>query len=603
MFVKEIKEDCKQVLGICPDWTIYNRLTQAIEVLSNEGNWDSLQAYMDMTVTNRIITLPRDVETPVKVNINNNPSFTRSRLYEFSLNGPGNDMPGTKYSWMDRGEVVVFRNPNSSGVRADSDDPIDTGRLLNITGLDINDRIQVEAIAVNGPLSDHKYKSITRVGKEDTLKKVTLLDEDEIQLAIYYPVEPEPRYRQIILSEDAKAIRMQYRRKTYKITSDEEWIPLDSTMAILTMLKALEAIRNGSTEELQKVPTLKAEAIDFLKKEQISRNNFEIASQSELPPCRDLNYNNADSVIVADIYNDTCDIFGPIGQPRIFDKITDGVELLNNHAQWDGLVGYVDLITDNHRYITLPRYVESPVEINLNGTPAMMRNKWFEFHLNGPGSSSTACGYWDDIGDVATIRPLVAPVQLTARNDLLEDDGKTITVYGWDINGKWIETLQDAEWKDGLRVSMSQDGAKPDPDAKTVARIERIVKDKTTGFCQLVGYIPAQKATIPIGYYFPDETEPNYHRIKLPSACTWVRMRYRKRQLKVTSLTDPLHLKNKLAIVTALRSIKALESDASQAQALELKAIDYLVREQASRNPGETFSIQFSGIEPSEVII
>ena len=137
---------------------------------------------------------------------------------------------------------------------------------------------------------------------------------------------------------------------------------------------------------------------------------------------------------------------------------------------------------------------------------------------------------------------------------------------------------------------------------ETIARIERITKEPTTGFCQLVGYEPNQKATIPIGYYFPDETEPNYRRIKLGSMCAWARMRYRKRQIKVTSLTDPLHLKSKLAIVTALRSVKALEKDPAAAQAFETKAVEYLSREQASRNPAETFSVQFEGIE-SEVII
>jgi hypothetical protein len=868
MRVSEIKTDAKEVLGYCEDDTLYGRLTQAVEVLSKEGNWDSLQAYIDIVVDDRVVTLPRDVLIPLEININNHPAFSRSKLYEFTMNGPGSDMQDTLgYSWMDKGTVPVMKQPNGMQIAASGINVADAGLTIKLWGYDQSGRECYDAIVIGGTdpaqltPSVNTFQIITQVSKPVTAGRVDLygiktnrppgifpppppgpppppvqcadptivpnggtfpgrvavaINDNEpgakmsitldgsiptpdhgqivdsrrfaysppfgdttvsvlafkdglansdvvtavfhivtpdhspgpsfnpiggtyqlpvlvainapgadhlaytiddpippspthgiqsprnfthvrinsgthtlramsytagrqnsavtvatyiivhgrtfglpfedlgenplfdsgtgnpppvgneipvpnpptpfppvpqppildggpdflIFLTSYYADETEPAYRQILLNAVVpgtniapRGIRMLYRRRTYAITSDDDWIPLNSHMAILTALRALESLRNGTTEELQKVDPLLKQAVDFLQKDQKVLDMFDLAAQSEIPPTLDLNYVTADSLVVADIFDDACQIFGPIGRNQIYDKITAAAEILNNQGQWDGLIGYVDLLTDSHHYITLPRYVEAPIAININGTPRMMRNKWFEFHLNGPGSHNMgALRYWDDMADVVTIRPIPWPSKLVARCDLASDNGKIIKVFGYDAYDTELRTQAgDVAPEDGLTIPMSTDGVLIDAQP-LVARIERITKQQTNGYCQLMAWEPQTKTAVPIGFYHPDELEPNYHRVRLPHKCAWVRMKYRKRQIKVSGLTDPLHLRSKMAIVTAMKSIKALDTDPGLAETLEKKAIDYLDKEQSSRNPSETFNIQFEGLE-TEVII
>jgi hypothetical protein len=70
-------------------------------------------------------------------------------------------------------------------------------------------------------------------------------------------------------------------------------------------------------------------------------------------------------------------------------------------------------------------------------------------------------------------------------------------------------------------------------------------------------------------------------------------MRYRTRNIKITKMSDPLNMKSKTALITMLRSMKALETDPAAAQAFELTAVKMISEEEMSRNPSETFDLQF----------
>jgi len=245
-----------------------------------------------------------------------------------------------------------------------------------------------------------------------------------------------------------------------------------------------------------------------------------------------------------------------------------------------------------------------------------MRNKWSEFHLNGPGTDEYGGQYmggaqfgswygaggsgrwgqihaWDAIGTVCTIKPMRAVSQLVAIPDSMADDGKTLRIYGYDGTGKWII---DQDGEDGFTLTVDHTKLVPDKDTdQQVARIERITRDATSNFVKLYAFDAIQQTiSVLLGYYYPDETEPQYFRIKLPLDARWIRLRYRKRTLKVTSVWQPLHLYSRMSIITMVRSLKALESDASGAQVLEEKAVKFLDDDQKARNPGEVFQLQFN---------
>ena len=605
MIARDIFQDAKAVLGQCSESTIFSRLTDAVETLANKGQWEPLLGYYDAPVNaGNLVSLPRDVEMPIRVNVDNTPSYARDRLYEFTLNGPGPDSPSANWSWEDRGTTPTFiplTAAMADRIKFESTDAADNGKLIRIYGTGLGASEISETMVLNSAVpqtTSSIFTSITRISKDVTAGLVNVYRyTNGAILSTYYGNDTEPFYRQIRLSKTGVTARVLFRRRTFVISSQDDFIPLHSKMAILMMLKANDAYRKGSIEQMALGQAYEKQALAFLKEEQDSRNTFaELAAQDD-QPIYGLNVNNRDSIIAADVYDDAVKIFGKEGMQRTLDRISESVEALANKSQWDGMDGYIDIATDEDT-ITLPRYVETPISVNTGGRPAFMRNKWFEFHLNGPGSD---CGgsvgwAWDDRGEVVTLKDVDYEQQLIAIPDLSEDNGKYIRIFGYDADDKWIRSTNPNTGKDddGFWVMISQSVVSPDSGSQKVSRIERITKDITKGFVSLSGFdTDGLNATL-IGYYWPDETEPRYRRIRVGCSCDWVRMRYRKRTRKITSLTDPIHLQSKLSVVTMMMSLAALgKGDVQTSEMMEQKAGQYLSEEQMTRSPAEVFSFQF----------
>lgn len=603
MFVKDIIEQACAVTGLNSNDGpngLYNAITDAVEILANKANWDPMQGYLDIRVQDgKTCILPRQVEYPIKININANPSFSRDKLYEFVLNGPGNDMLEVGNSnWMDRGVVPFFKELDSPDIiQAISYLSTDDGKTITFVGLDSEGKEVSETLILNHldpPWTGTTFSVVNSVSKDVTVRQVYLVRSlNNENIALYEPNETNPQYRKIQLSVAAPALRILYRRATTKITSDNDFIPLHSKVAILLMMKAMEFYKKG---DVTQGSPLEDVAVKFIKEEQESLRNFSLIDATEKQSALDLNYNNADSIIVADVYDDACEIFGNLGRQGIFDKITESVEILNNKSIWDGLEGYVDLCV-NSNIVTLPRYVEIPIAVNIGGRPRQFRNKWFEFHLNGTGSNcGGSCDYIDILGEFVTLCDVSYSQRLIASPDSTADNGKELRVFGYSEN-KWIVTADGPNnaLQDGFPVVIASGQNAPLVASQAVDVITRITKPVTSGFVQLSGYGTNGEDSVILGYYFPDETEPNYSRIQIGSNCGWVRMRYRKRMLKVSSLTDPLHLKSKLSVMAIMRSMKSLlDGKLDDAEKMEQKAFQMLSEEQQSRHPSEGMSFQFN---------
>lgn len=599
MRLSDVYSDCQQITGYSDQATNFSRISDAVETLSNKGLVDALQGYLEIPATSsRIVTLPRDVETPIQVNVGDNPSFSRTKLFEFSMNGPGSNYTPTDWAWEDRGSVPVLVQPSSATtVRVVSSSASDItsytvriwGRLAaiapNTSGQEIDETLTLTG--TSQVTSTNSFASITRILKTASNGTVTLSTSAGTVLSIYAPSETEPEYRQIRLSKSGTTAHILFRRSVYRISTMNDWIPVQSRMGLLMMLRANEFYRKATAADLQTGAALEKQAEKFVEEEQKSRNAFaEVASQTQQDSIYGLNLNNRDSIIVADIYDDVAKMCGPIGQRKVFDRITEGLELLSNKGQWEGLEGYVDLSVDNERFATLPRYVDIPIAINIGNGPSKMRNRYFEFHLNGPGSNCPPCGSWEDHGDVVTITDLTEAQGLIYKPDSSSDNSKTITVYGYDANDRNI-TVQLTGNSSYNFTNISSDKIK---------RIERITREATAGFAQLISYGSDGTTATQLGYYYPDETEPTYRRIRIPCSTCWIRMRYKKRSLKVSSLSDPIHLKSRLAILSAIGSIEALRAakpDVQLSEALEAKALKYLSESENARNPGGKLFFQF----------
>jgi hypothetical protein len=109
MIVNDIYLPAKEILGKCDRDVVFQRLTEAITLLANKGNWDPLVGFVDICGSSdlRTFALPNDVETPLAVNICGKPAYMRNKWHEFHLNGAGSNRE-TPWSWDDAGLVPTI---------------------------------------------------------------------------------------------------------------------------------------------------------------------------------------------------------------------------------------------------------------------------------------------------------------------------------------------------------------------------------------------------------------------------------------------------------------------------------------------------------------
>lgn len=138
MLVSDLYEDCLEILGKCTQATVFSRLTDAIQILSNKGNFDLLVGWVDICagLDCRTVTLPRDIDVPLAVNIGGHPRYFRNKWYEFHLNGSGS-FSETPWTWDDRGDTPIIMDIiQASNLIAVAELKTDTGALLRVFGYD-----------------------------------------------------------------------------------------------------------------------------------------------------------------------------------------------------------------------------------------------------------------------------------------------------------------------------------------------------------------------------------------------------------------------------------------------------------------------------------
>ena len=288
-------------------------------------------------------------------------------------------------------------------------------------------------------------------------------------------------------------------------------------------------------------------------------------------------------MLVSDIWDDAKVAFGHCNEFRLFNQITDAIELLANKGEVDPLVGYVDICVTN-QCITLPREVETVLAVNIGGHPALGHDELFSFHLNGPGDFQKSCNFdWFNTGGFPTYRDLPCPSRLIAFLDSAEDEGKQIRVFGFDDQNRPLRTqLASGEWIDGLLVPTIFGYALPASTDPRVSRITAIVKDRTVANIRLSSFDGSTSSGTLLGVYEPDETKPNYRRIRISPNCGWVRICYRKKTAKVNSIHDRILLHSRLAVVLAMKAVqKYSESDLGTAMQFESQAARILTEKES----------------------
>lgn len=159
-------------------------------------------------------------------------------------------------------------------------------------------------------------------------------------------------------------------------------------------------------------------------------------------------------MFVSQIFDECAEILGTTDESKIFRKIQQAVATLMESGHWTHSVADVDVCTGWDRCsITLPRNIDVPLAVNIDGSPTYFRNRLFQYHVNKGGAFSSVEWAWDDRGYVATLMDIIQPSQLVAVAEMENDVGKTIRVLGTDQNNRTLRSqLANGTGVDGLLV-------------------------------------------------------------------------------------------------------------------------------------------------------
>jgi hypothetical protein len=594
-----------RVLGTCDTDYVNDVLTRAIELIANKPTktgvvWDSLLCYVDLPIVNGFyVCLAPHILKPIKVNINKQPAFTHNQFFEFSLNGPGTMDPEAGWSWQDRGWKPLQKPWPSGGqqfmIASDNGNDNNTQVLLNTINQDQSTTWITGVIGTAGP----KIYGLLEVSKPVTQGTLSLYASPFIVnsalVAQWAPATLYPQFEWIKLSQSGVSCKILARRRSYKITQPTDVIPLSNRQAIIT---ACIAIKSYDTLNWDDGAVAEQNALRFLDEDQGARNLFQrVSVAAETTPTLNLSINNRESIIAADLYDFACDVFGPIGQAKIFDRMTEAIELLANLSQWDPMEGYCDIMTFDSFYVTLPQYVDQVLAINVNKTTGSFRSRWFEFHMNGLGQdndyadqvgSNRPCGGWEEVGEMPCAFPLQSPSYLVANPLLISDNGTPVRAYGIDQNDL---PIYGQDGNPGVTITCEQGSFDISGQQLPFKRIDRIVIGEPQSFLELYATDGTQYLQS-LGTFWPNISEPKFRVIKIGQKAVTVRIRYRKRWTKITQLTDPLHMRSRSAMMNALRSIMTATQDPNAAQVLLMAAKDQLNKEWRSLHPQEQMGLQ-----------
>lgn len=300
------------------------------------------------------------------------------------------------------------------------------------------------------------------------------------------------------------------------------------------------------------------------------------------------------------------DVLGISDRAAIIDYVQRCIELATWKANWDPYMGTMDVCSDGKGVVTLPAEVGTILACNVGGFPAQFRNSWFQYHINGPGTErgpgmgvpygtvGADSGYvWDDRGKSAVFQDLNGWSYLAAFVENPEDGmgNLALQVTGDTIDANYNEKTLTVE------VPLLNGYAATDSAATQFKSITRVSKPVTKGYIKLIAFPGQQQAQgRTVGYYAPGETLPQYRRIRVNAACKWVRIKYRRSEIRLQDDTDLVPFPSKQAMIFLLKSIRLFETNNLDiAQAYENKAVQLLLERTLIEDGPANFKLQ---VEP-----
>lgn len=314
------------------------------------------------------------------------------------------------------------------------------------------------------------------------------------------------------------------------------------------------------------------------------------------------------------------------GRSKIISYIKRALDLGSYETNYDPWIGKLDTQSDACGFVTLPGFIDTVLAVNVGGFPSGFRDKWFEFHINGPGSgmasnalnngwvgvgagtygvgSGVAASAWSDRMTSPVIEDIQQPSALACVCDNREDGeaGLKLTVQAvctspTGYQQEALTTVGPDAPGTAIFVPLKWDArgyATSDPDATLINRVIQVQKPETKGYVTLYAVAPQQGARLALlGRYGPKETLPQYKRLQVTAGRSWVRLMYRIKTPDFLYDYDIVPIESLEAMLSLIKAVRFRETnDYGNGQAALTVAVDILNKIQNIRDGPATVALQ-----------
>jgi hypothetical protein len=255
--VADVEDEARKIIGTCDEAKLFRWLGDTVTIIANKGDFEGFKAWLDICTSGdgHCITLPREVENVLAVNVGGHPTLGYGTLFNFHLNGMGDCMQRCDWSWQDQGgwhfTYQDIAEPKKLIALLQSVE--DNGKELIVYGYDSAGnklRRQVNGVWLDGYQVPTIYgvavpdteapviARITGIFKARTAGSIKLATQDNVLLGVYEPDEEIPQFRRIKINRNSTWVRIAYMRKNPVFTSLYDHIPLRSRVGFLLGLQA-----------------------------------------------------------------------------------------------------------------------------------------------------------------------------------------------------------------------------------------------------------------------------------------------------------------------------------------------------------------------------
>ena len=310
------------------------------------------------------------------------------------------------------------------------------------------------------------------------------------------------------------------------------------------------------------------------------------------------------------------DVLGISDRNVIISYIHRAIEKATWKCSFDPMIGDMDICSDGHGHVTVPSEVSVVLACNVGGFPAMFRNSWFQYHINGPGSPrgvlggvgviGPACQFaWEDNGYSSCFQDIESWSYLAAFvEDPIDGNGSLqLQVFGDTMdpgyNEKAVITVPPTgPSQPGIFIPLLNGWAATDAAATQLRRVTRVIKPVTRGYVKLIAFPGINQAPgRTIGYYAPNETAPMYRRLRVNAKCEWVRIKYRRSEIRFVYDTDIIPLPSMDALIDLLKAVRKSDKDQpEESEKYVAKAVNLLLERQLIEVGPPQFQLQ---VDPS----